>query len=231
MVPATHVSYMLFYQESNSTHLGYHIHRRIVLIRSTRRFVQQNQLITPRLGRHILLSLRRRTNHLIPQYLGHLRGPLTRPTRYSVYQTPLTGLNQIRMRRCRQIMRRHALHDTGRGHIQTNRFRDGQQFASRDCGILGVRSKDGIGDPVAHGHARDVVGDGRYHTGTFLAADKGEIAFVEAFAVVGVDKVDTGELVLDNDAAGGYGGSGKVGFDLQSIGVTDLTNDSGLRGE
>jgi hypothetical protein len=61
-----------------------------------------------------------------------------------------------------------------------------------------------------------------------LAADKGQVAGIQAFAVVGVNEINAGIFVFDNDAAGLEGGRGKVGFDFEDVRVARFADDGGL---
>lgn len=127
-------------------------------------------------------------------------------------------------------MRREALHHTTRRNVETDRGRHRQQLGSRNCRVLGVGSKDRVGNPITDADSlrRRFVRDRRDGTTAFLSTDKGQITSVEALAVVRVDEVDASELVLDNDLACLEFGRGKVVFDLEDTGVPGLADDGGL---
>ena len=193
-----------------------HVDRFVVLVRGARRLVQQNELVAARLFGNGALADGRRANHLVAADFGHLRGPLAGAAGHAVNETPLTGLDQIGVRRGGQVVRRHALHDARRGHVEADRVGDGQEFGGGYGRVLGVRAKDRVGDALSDGNAGrfGFLGHRRHFAAAFLAADKGQIALVQAFAVVRVNEINAGKLVVDNDTAGFEFGDGKVVFDL-----------------
>ena len=81
---------------------------------------------------------------------------------------------------------------------------------------LGVRLQDRVAHAVAdfEAHLLSLWRRGRDGAAAFLPADKREVARVEAGAVVRVDEVDAGVLVVDEDLAVDDGGHGVVVFHL-----------------
>jgi hypothetical protein len=95
---------------------------------------------------------------------------------------------------------------------------------------LGKESKASPGVPDLDALRGGLVGHGRDGPPALLPAHEGELAGVEARAVVGVDEVDAGELILDDHPAGLQLRGGEAMLDLEGVGVPGLADHGRLRG-
>mmetsp|Transcript_9150 Transcript_9150/g.19188 ORF Transcript_9150/g.19188 Transcript_9150/m.19188 type:complete len:373 (-) Transcript_9150:116-1234(-) len=208
------------------------VHALVVLEARAGDLVQDDQLVAPQVLGDVGFSLGHGTDDLETTEFRHLGRPLAGSAAHAVNQAPLTGLDQIRVRRRSEVVGRQSLDDARGGNVETDTLRYGQELGGGDGGVLAVGLQNRVGnavadlDPLRGGLFRDV----RYGAASFLSADEGEFTGVQSAAVVGVDKVDARVLVLDNDLAGSHLGSGVIGFDLHGIRVTDLANHGGLHG-
>ena len=118
-------------------------------------------------------------------------------------------------------MRRQSLHDAGGGHVQADGFGHGEQFGRRHGGVLSIGTKDGVGDSIANLNALlgGFIRNGRDDTATFLSSDKGQIPSIQTLAMVGIDEVDAGVFVFDENLTGLHGRDGIIRFDDQSVGT------------
>ena len=143
---------------------------------------------------------------------------------------PLAGLDEARVRAVRQVVRGHALHAAGDRHVEGHLLGHGDDFVGGHGGVFRVRLEHGrVRDAVADLDAlgRRLGGDGGDEAAALLAADEGKLALVQAGAVVGVDEVDAGVLVLDEDAAGLELGHGVVVLHLHHAGRAGLADHGG----
>ena len=214
----------------NLHNLGNNVHRFVVLIRRSGNLIENKKLITAKLGGNVLLALAAGANHLVSTELGHLRGPLARSTADAMDEAPVSLLDEIGVRRAGQVVSGEALHNTSRGGIKPNALRNGKELGGRNRRILGIRTKDRIGDAITNldSLGGSLIRNSSDGSATLLSTNKGQIASVQTLAVVRVNKVDTSEVVLHNDLTSLQSRGGKIGLHLESMSVTNLTDDSGL---
>lgn len=177
------------------------VDRRVVLKALARHLVEHDQLVAARLLGDGPLALCARADHLVAAQPRHLRGPLAGAAAHAVDQAPLTRLDQVRVRVVREVVRGEALDDARGRHVEPHAGRHLEQLGGGHGGVLGVGLQDRVGHAVTHLPARRLrLGrERRDLAAALLAADERQLALVHARAVVRVDEVDAGELVLDED--------------------------------
>lgn len=121
--------------------------------------------------------------------------------------------------------------DSG-GLVGSDALGDDDGLGGRDPGELRVGAVDGthIDDAAAHLDGSRVVGDGYDLAGALVPKGARELGRgVQSGADVGVDVVDAGVLVADEDLAGLEGGDGRIAVlqDVDAAVLVDLDNLGG----
>mmetsp|Transcript_40398 Transcript_40398/g.121720 ORF Transcript_40398/g.121720 Transcript_40398/m.121720 type:complete len:370 (+) Transcript_40398:450-1559(+) len=212
--------------------LRHDVHRIVVLVGRAGDFVQNEELVAPEGLSDVLLPLGAGPNDLVSPQLGHLRGPLARPPGDAVDEAPLPGLDEVGVGGGGEVVGREALDDARGGDVEADAVGDRQELGGGDGGVLGVRPEDGVRHLVPHLDALGggLVTDGGDDAPALLPADEGQVARVHPLAVVRVDEIDAGELVLHNDLPRFEGRTGEVRLNLERVGITDFADDGRLHG-
>jgi len=213
-------------------HLCDNVNALVVLKAHAGDLVEDDQFVASKVLGDVRLSLGHGTNDLETTEFRHLGSPLARATTDTVYQAPLTGLDQIGVGRRGKVVGRQSLDDARGGNIEANVIGNGQEFGGRDGRVLAVGLQDGVGHAVTD---LDALGgrlfrDVGYGASAFLSAHKRKLAGVQAAAMVGVDEVDSRVFILDDNLTGSHLGGGIIGLDLHGVRVTDLADHRRLHG-
>mmetsp|Transcript_31659 Transcript_31659/g.97738 ORF Transcript_31659/g.97738 Transcript_31659/m.97738 type:complete len:362 (+) Transcript_31659:452-1537(+) len=205
--------------------LGEAVDGLVILIGGPRRLVVEDELVDARGLAHGGFAFGACADDFVASDLGHLRGPLARTAADAVDEHPVAGLDELRVRVGREVVRRHALDDTRHrdvhGHVAGHR----EALGRRHRGVLGVRPEDRVRDLVADGDVRDALAHGHDLAAALLAADERQVARVEPRPVVRVDEVDARERVLDEDLALRRARRREVGLDDERLGGAGLADD------
>ena len=200
----------------------------VVLVGRARRLVVQDQFINTRGLADVALALGAGPNHLVAADLGHLRRPLARAAPDAMNQHPLARLDELRVGVRREVVRRQTLDDARNSHVHGHVVRYGQALGRRHGRVLGITPEDRVRDLVADLDVLDIRPDGDDLAAALLASHKGQIAGVQARAVVRVNKVDAREGVLHQHLARRDVRHGEVTFHFQRVGGAGLAHHSSL---